>query len=130
MSKAIEGMRTGGFTVKEASSSVGTELVFENEAVRVWIMDLQPGDESPYHQHLLDYVIVYTTPSRIEAHIPGDPVRVDEFDDGYVAYVNVGDGIEHHIRNVSTDFHRQVIVELKQSTREAKSETNGRVRPA
>lgn len=116
--------------MKEPPNRVGTELVFENEAVRVWIMDLQPGDDSPFHRHLDDYVIVYTTPSKIEVHIPGEPNRTDVFDDGYVAYTNVGDGIMHSITNVSSEPHRQVIVELKDSTRQASSSTNGRVRPA
>jgi beta-alanine degradation protein BauB len=116
--------------VKEPSDRVGTELIFENEAVRVWIMDLQPGEESAFHKHLDDYLIVYTTPSKIEVHIPGEAERTDVFDDGYTAYTNVGDGIMHHIRNVSTEPHRQVIVELKQSIRQASSGTNGRVRPA
>lgn len=114
----------------EPSDRVGTEMIFENEAVRVWIMDLAPGEESPYHRHDADYVIIYTTPSEIEAHIPDEAVHTDVFDDGYVAYVNVGEGIQHHIRNVSSEAHRQVIVELKESTRRAKSATNGRLRPA
>jgi predicted metal-dependent enzyme (double-stranded beta helix superfamily) len=116
--------------VNEPSDRVGTELVFENEAVRVWIMDLKPGEDSPFHKHVADYVIIYTTPSKIQVHIPGEPERTDVFDDGYVAYTNVGDGIMHSITNVASESHRQVIVELKQSTRQASSATNGRVRPA
>ncbi len=116
--------------MNEPSDRVGTEMIFENEAVRVWIMDLQPGEDSPYHRHLADYLIVYTTPSKIRAHLHDQPERTDVFDDGYVAYTNVGDGIQHSITNVASEPHRQVIVELKQSTRQASSATNGRVRPA
>jgi len=49
----------------EPRTNIGTELLFENEAVRVWSMELAPGEESPYHVHKLDYVYVYVTPSRL-----------------------------------------------------------------
>ena len=57
----------------EISRDVGTELLFENDRVRVWGMELAPGESSPYHRHESDYVYVYTTPSQISAHIPGEP---------------------------------------------------------
>ncbi len=49
----------------EPSPSVGTELLFENEVVRVWSMELAPGQQSPYHEHTLDYVYAYVTPSKL-----------------------------------------------------------------
>jgi len=39
--------------------NVGTTLVLENDRVRVWEMDLEPGAKSAaLHRHDLDYVIV------------------------------------------------------------------------
>jgi quercetin dioxygenase-like cupin family protein len=114
----------------EPSDQVATELLYENEAVRVWIMDLAPGQESPYHRHRSDYLFVYTTPSLIELRIEGQAWRTEQFDDGYAQYVNVGAGVAHQIKNVSDTPHRQVLIELKQSTREGQSGDNGRKRPA
>lgn len=37
---------------------VGTELAFEDERVRIWRIDLQPGQEAPVHTHQLDYTSV------------------------------------------------------------------------
>jgi len=34
----------------DISTNIGTELLFENERIRVWSMVLQPGEESPLHR--------------------------------------------------------------------------------
>jgi quercetin dioxygenase-like cupin family protein len=37
---------------------VGTRIVLENERVRVWEIELAPGQTLPLHRHELDYVVV------------------------------------------------------------------------
>jgi beta-alanine degradation protein BauB len=37
---------------------VGNRVVFENDKVRVWEIELQPGETLPMHFHELDYVVV------------------------------------------------------------------------
>ena len=37
---------------------VATRLLFENERVRIWELDLPPGARSATHRHDLDYVLV------------------------------------------------------------------------
>ena len=109
------------------SREVGTELLFENDRVKVWSMALEPGQTSPYHRHDNDYVFVYTTPSRIS----GGQGEVREFDEGYVQYTEVGGGIEHSITNVSDERHHQIIVEMKGGSVSAAAQTpenNGRSR--
>ena len=94
--------------------SVGTELLFENEAMRLWLMELSPGELSPYHRHLADYVFVYVTPSRLTLKSdPQDAGTTLDFADGYTEYINVGDGIQHQIANAGDRLHRQIIIELK-----------------
>lgn len=98
-------------------TEVGTELLFENDAVRVWSMELAPGQESPYHRHLLDYLIVYVTPSRItRMERPGHAGVTEDFADGWVTHWNVGSGTEHLIRNDGPGIHRQIIIEFKPQT--------------
>ena len=65
----------------DISSDIGTELLFENDRIRVWSMVLQPGEESPLHRHDGDYVFVYTTPSRITAFREGQEPVTTEYDD-------------------------------------------------
>jgi len=110
------------------STNVGTELLFENDVVRVWSLELAPGEQSPFHRHDLDYVYAYVTPSKL-AYMgePGRVERVHEYGDGYVRFTSVGDGIQHQIRNVSDTVHRQVLVELKGSHGQAPTTDNGRL---
>jgi hypothetical protein len=70
----------------QISTEIGTELLFENDRIRVWQMVLQPGEESPHHRHEADYVFVYTTPSRITAFLEGQEPSTSDFDDGFVQY--------------------------------------------
>ena len=95
------------------SLDVGSDLLFENDRVRVWAMTLQPGETSSYHRHENDYLFVYTTPSSIRSEIAGKEGPAREFDDGYVQYTEVGSGIEHSITTVAESVHRQIIVEMK-----------------
>lgn len=109
-------------------TDIGTELLFENEVVRVWSMVLEPGQDSPFHVHKRDYLFVYVTPSSIAfMDEPGEIKETREYGDGYVAYNSVGDGLTHQIRNVAGIPHRQILVELKGSHPQAPPSTNGRV---
>jgi quercetin dioxygenase-like cupin family protein len=115
------------------TTEIGTELLFENDRIRVWQMVLQPGEESPHHRHEADYVFVYTTPSRIAAYLENQPPSTSDFDDGFVQYTEVGPGTTHYIRNDGDVEHRQILVEFKGSSAAATlqtPETNGRSRPA
>jgi beta-alanine degradation protein BauB len=117
----------------EITTSIGTELLFENDRIRVWDMVLQPGEESPHHLHEGDYVFIYTTPSRITAFLENQPPSTSEFDDGFVQYTEVGPGTTHYIRNDATVEHRQILVEFKGPSVAAALRTpehNGRTRPA
>jgi hypothetical protein len=112
---------------REPVLDIGTELLFENEAVRVWSMELAPGEDSPFHRHTRDYLFVYTTPSRIAFVEPsGQLGEAREYADGFVNYLAVGDGLTHQIRNVSDIPHRQILVEFKEMKGVAPSGNNGR----
>jgi quercetin dioxygenase-like cupin family protein len=111
----------------EPSSNVGTEILFENDVVRVWSMELAPGQTSSYHVHNLDYVYVYVTPSRLAFMAePGEVEHVRNYGDGYVRYTAVGDGIRHQISNVGEAVHRQILVELKAPHATAPTSDNSR----
>src|SRR5262245_65678523 len=46
---------------------VASRLLFENERVRIWELDLAAGERSATHRHELDYVIVQIEGDRIAA---------------------------------------------------------------
>jgi hypothetical protein len=121
------GWGPGDPPLDEVSSAIGSELLYENDAVRVWVMDLAPGQAAPEHRHELDYLFVYTGPSRIKL-FQGGETSTEEFDDGFARFVRVDDPLQHHIQNVSDQPHRQVLVEFKRDGGRGESGTNGRAR--
>lgn len=50
---------------------VATHLRFENQHVRVWEMDLAPGQMCGLHRHTLDYVLYILEGGRIAVESPG-----------------------------------------------------------
>jgi hypothetical protein len=96
---------------------VATRILFENERVRVWEMDLAPGERSATHRHELDYVLVQIEGDRIAATPePDTGGAFREYVEGDVApgkarYIARG-GIETAI-NVGQRRYREILVELK-----------------
>ena len=46
---------------------VGTEVVLENDQVKVWNLDLEPGQASDWHHHHHWYVTIVTVPGTLKA---------------------------------------------------------------
>jgi hypothetical protein len=97
------------------TTNVGTEVLFENGVVRVWRMFLPPSASSELHVHLHDHVLVYATPSVMEARVEGEdePIRQPS-DEGFVYYREVGQGglAPHRLTNVGDTDSTHYIVEL------------------
>ena len=91
---------------------VGTELAFEDERVRIWRIDLEPGQEAPVHTHELDYTSVVVEGDlveRLNADGTSDRLAVRPGD-----YMRWHQGsLRHGLRNVGSVRFRNVIVELK-----------------
>jgi len=97
--------------------NVGTTLVLENDRVRVWELDLEPGARSDVHRHDLDYLLVQIEGERIAA-VP-EPDSAGAYTTyieaactpGKVSYITRG-GIETAV-NVGTRRYREILIELK-----------------
>ena len=46
---------------------IATEVIFENDRVRIWRMSLGPGEETPMHHHELDNILIQISGDRIAA---------------------------------------------------------------
>ncbi len=96
---------------------VGTRLLFENERVRIWEMDLPAGARSDPHRHALDYVLVQIEGDRVAAE--PEPDTGGAFRDyieadvvpGRARYIRRG-GIETAV-NVGQRRYREILIELK-----------------
>jgi mannose-6-phosphate isomerase-like protein (cupin superfamily) len=97
---------------------VGTKIVFEDDRVRVWKLELAPGERSAVHHHELDHLLIQVKGDRIAVAPEPDtesPYRDDfEFDviPGMVTFVPKG-GIETAV-NAGQEPYYEIIVELKQ----------------
>ena len=91
---------------------VATRFLFENERVRIWEMDLAPGEASDFHEHRLPYVLCIVEGESIDAdledgrtiHIPVEP--------GKFLYVPAG-GRETAVNRSGVRF-REILIELKE----------------
>ncbi|WP_426435506.1 hypothetical protein [Bradyrhizobium genosp. P] len=45
---------------------VGQVLLSETDRVRVWLINLQPGERLPFHRHVLDYFWTAVTPGAVD----------------------------------------------------------------
>ena len=96
---------------------IATEVIFENERVRVWQLRLKPGERSAVHEHTLDNVLIQISGGRIAAE--PEPDSGGEYNEYIEADVNPGDvvfvgrgGVETAVNKGTTDY-LEVIVELK-----------------
>ena len=96
---------------------IATRVLLENDRVKIWEMDLAPGEESDIHEHTMDYILVVLegdkiagVPQEDSAGLYNQYVEVD---------VNPGDhfwiekgGIET-ARNIGQKRYREIAIELK-----------------
>ena len=96
---------------------VATKLLFENDRVRVWEMNLAPGERSATHRHDLDYVLVQLEGDRIAADFEPDTAGAHQghvegaVEPGKTRFIARG-GIETAV-NVGTRRYREILIELK-----------------
>ena len=89
---------------------IGTKLVYEDRQVRIWTLELAPGQSTALHQHTCDYVYVVVSPGKTVTHILGGKPdhNVDEI--GVAVYHDAGP--PHLLENVGSTRYANVIVEL------------------
>ncbi|MEM7024765.1 MAG: hypothetical protein AAF637_19635 [Pseudomonadota bacterium] len=105
------------FKRNEFNGHIGTELVFENERVRVWHMTLAPGENMPVHRHVLDYFWTALTPGRFLQRTYDGTTYESNYDAGLTHYYNVGKGefALHNLENVGDTTMVFCAVEFKNS---------------
>jgi predicted metal-dependent enzyme (double-stranded beta helix superfamily) len=96
---------------------IGTKVVYEDDAVRVWMLSLAPGEESPVHRHELDHLLIQVSGDRIavvpEPDTQGPFTERLEVDVIPGAVVRVPRGGIERAHNVGSAPYLEVIVELK-----------------
>ena len=104
-------MSNGEPTRESPTGPIGTTVLFENDHVRVWSMDVAAGGRKPWHHHRLPYVIVPVSGGRIEIEAnDGSIVRIDELP-GEAIWRDAGE--IHELRNRGAVSYRNVLIEIK-----------------
>jgi quercetin dioxygenase-like cupin family protein len=90
---------------------IGTEVIFENDQVRVWDMKVAPGGKKAWHHHTMDYVIINISGGKIELeNVNGHTIIADDKVGG-VIWRDAGE--KHELRNLSGKPYQNILVELK-----------------
>jgi quercetin dioxygenase-like cupin family protein len=90
---------------------IGSEVLFENSQVRIWAMNVPPGERKAWHHHKLPYLIVAMTGGAIEIEsVDGSVVQPAE-KIGDVIWRDPGE--KHELRNLGDTVYRNVLIELK-----------------
>lgn len=95
-------------------AQVGTKLLFENDRVRVWDLQLAPGESTGVHCHETDYLYVVIGGGTLQT-IYGDGRRDPPrwMEDGDVRFRTVEGENVHEAINVGDTPWRNIVVELK-----------------
>ena len=91
--------------------NVGSYVLVENDHVRVWQNDLEPGESSDWHLHTTNYLFVATKHGDLKVEFDDDSFQVIEMQVGQVV-IGDKDSI-HQLTNVGPDRYTSVIIELK-----------------
>ena len=96
-----------------ANREVGTKLLLENGRVRIWDLDLQPGERLPFHCHATPYFFVCVDEGRgLSRFADGNAMTID-YHEGDTWFDEVAGGAEiHDLENVGDTRLRFTTVEL------------------
>ena len=108
-------------------AGVGSNVVFEDDKIKVWEFDLDPGEQTPVHTHELDYIFyvidgttleVFDKNNQLLSKIEvkdGDVVPLRLEGDELVVIGNESQRIPatHSARNGGPNRYREILVETK-----------------
>lgn len=81
---------------------VGGRLVSESDRVRVWLIELRPGERLPFHTHVLDYMWCATTAGRSRSRYADGRVAETDYEVGTTRHFRfeVGGSMTHDLENI------------------------------
>lgn len=81
---------------------VGSRLVSESDRVRVWLLDLRPGERLPFHTHVLDYFWCATSRGRARSRYGDGRVVEVDYDSGDTRHFSfaAGESMTHDLENI------------------------------
>lgn len=91
---------------------IGTNIIFENETVRVWSLHLPAGETQDWHKHDLPYLVVPIVPSDNNVMVFADGREKPTSEKPGDALWREA-GLPHKLENRGTIDYQNVLIELK-----------------
>jgi quercetin dioxygenase-like cupin family protein len=88
-----------------------SNVLLDDSRVRVTRWDFQPGAETGWHRHGMDYVVTTLTPCAFLLEEPGGGTRRVDMEAGVV--YRRDEGVEHNVVNAGTAPMAFIELELK-----------------
>jgi hypothetical protein len=94
---------------------VGQRLLSETDAVRVWRIELKPGERVGYHKHVLNYFWTATSGGKSRSHYADGRTVDTEYALGTTRHYSFGKGesMVHDLENIGDTVLSFTTVELK-----------------
>ena len=68
--------------IDEPLGEIATEVLFENDRVKIWNLTVEPGEASDWHLHERDYVTVVVEAGGLTAEYADGTTEVNEYEVG------------------------------------------------
>ena len=108
-------------------AGVGSKVVFEDDKVKVWEFNLEPGEKTPVHTHEMDYVFYVIDGATLDVFDADDnDLGTLELESGQVVPIRVeGDElvmikdptrrvpVTHSALNRGPNRYREILIETK-----------------
>lgn len=90
------------FQANKEHGWVGSHLVSETERVRVWSLELKPGERIHFHRHVLDYFWTAVTGGAARSHFGDGSVSETRYRPGDTQHMTFGKGefMVHDLENI------------------------------
>ena len=91
---------------------IGSEVIFENDRVRVWSLHLPSGETQDWHQHHLPYIVVPVRPSDNNVMVFADGREKPTIETAGDALWREA-GQPHKLEKRGTIDYQNVLIEIK-----------------
>ena len=93
---------------------VGTRLWFQNDRIKVWEINLAPGERGPFHAHTRRYFWTVVEPGTGRQRSPDGTLKVRRYEVGDTQYSepSLADPMIHDLENAGETTLRFITVEL------------------
>lgn len=94
---------------------IGSQVLFENDRIKIWDLQIEPGKGHGMHRHRNDYVLVFIGDCRLRGVNQDGSTRFEQTMTDGTTLLRTIDGEEdiHDAVNVGDAVSRNLIIELK-----------------